>query len=156
LIDASSDYEATRNGRIEIPFDLKKSEFSKASGALIAAASERVAMDHLGLLLARVRAHAADICEEIHAVDLGRANGPRLVMLMEEREEFFSDLREAEALAKAYKVGAKEVARCRQEFEWALRDLQETMEQYSMDDTYSDQGDVRGFLEESYEFRPEP
>lgn len=153
LVEATREYEQTKKGKCKIPFDLKAGLFSSASAAILAAASERLAMSHIDGYLGPVETAIKRILRSVQNVQEGNPDPDILIEHMESRIELFGRLDQADAASTLSKVGNGVINKCRDALSWALYDLQKAMA--PMENDYADKGDISSFLREKYMPRPE-
>lgn len=152
LVEATQEYKKTKKGKCKIPFDLKADLFSPASKAILAAASERLAMSHINPYLEPVEKAIRRILRSVNDVREDRPDADMLIESMESRKDLFGLLDQANAASALSKVGNGVITKCRNSLFWALHDLQEVMTLMGSD--YADKADIRSFLQESYMSRP--
>jgi hypothetical protein len=148
LIDASREYEETSKGRRKIPFDLTADLFTSASGAVMAEASERLAMSHIDGYLVPVNKAIEGILQSVRNVRDQHPDPQTLIEDMNSRVELDRLLDQADAASRLSKVGADLINQCRRALSEALHDLQEVMT--CMEHDYADMGDISTFLRETY------
>jgi len=138
---------ATETGLVRIEFDLANDVFTKDSRAVIAAASEKMALSH-------VRRHLDIVEEGIQEIRQAIADAeenpdpPGLIELMEGRTALRKELAQTGALVRALRAGKKEWKTVADDLDKALQELGCYMQDWNMHRDWDDHGNIMRFIEE--------
>jgi hypothetical protein len=138
---------ATKKGFVRIEFDLANDVFTKDSGTVIAAASEKMALSHVRRHLGVVEEGIQEIREAI--ADAEENPDPLgLIELMEGRIALRKELAQAGALVHALRTGKKEWKTVADDLNEALDELSGYMQDWNMQRDWDDHGNIMRFIEE--------
>lgn len=146
-VDAQKSYAVTQKGFVRIDFDLAKDRFSRASATLIARASQEAAFAKVRNRLSVVLKRA----ESIKRLVAGQEENPdpdALIEVIEARFIYKQELAQAEALVDELGVGRSEFNAAEKTLTVALQKLRYFIQDWGMDHTWADRGDIARFVEE--------